>query len=215
MTLESIVELIAQRLNLTSSTALARIADSVNERYAMVLGAVGLQVSTQGTVNANTAVDYRYVVFEGLEKLLGVYKDAAPRVLEERTFTQLRNSIERSGSPQQYAITNVTSDTVTIFLDSTPSAVETLFADALINQAPLGPGDGPQFPGIYHDILVIGGMATELEKMEKIELADRAEKRFQIRLSELRYFLATSAYLDIVQGGGSNGRVRNQTNLLV
>ncbi len=216
MTLDEIVNTIASRLNLTSQTALARIADSVRERYRVVLGAVGLNTSTQGVVTANTAVAYRYVTFNGIQKVLGVFNsDPQPRVLQERTFTQLRNAIDRDGSPQQYAIAGTSNNTVTIFLDSTPTAIETLSADALVDAANLTGGDSPIFNDLYHDILVTGGRATELEKMEKLALADRAEQQFQVRLSELRYFLATSAYLDITQGGGSNGRVRNQTNLLV
>ncbi len=66
--------------------------------------------------------------------------------------------------------------------------------------AVLGASDTPTFPEQFHDILVYGAMAIELDKMEKPDRQAAAEARFQGRLSELRFFIATSAYLTIYQG---------------
>jgi hypothetical protein len=57
-------------------------------------------------------------------------------------------------------------------------------------------GDEPTFPADFHDILVEGARYEELRKMDKMmPLAQEAYGRFEKRMSDLRYFLAKSAYL--------------------
>ncbi len=60
--------------------------------------------------------------------------------------------------------------------------------------------DVPLFPSSFHDLLIFGAMATELDKMEKYEFAKKQEAMYQIRLADLRYYIAKSRYLDIHQG---------------
>ncbi len=206
MTRDEIVAQVAERLNLTSTTALTRIAAEVTERYRWVLGAVGLPMLTQGTTSALTAIGVRYLTFTGIQKLKSVF-NSDDRTLGEVTFDELRNRAVREDPPREYAIVGVTKNTVTIFLDCMPATVYTLSADALVDAAVLGPTDEPVFPEVFHDLLVYGARAIELEKMEKEDLAAEAENKFQRRLSELRYFLAKSAYLSIYQGRTAGTRL--------
>ncbi len=90
--------------------------------------------------------------------------------------------------------------TVTIFLDSIPATVYALHADALVNLSMLSGTMVPAFTQDFHDILIYGGMATELDKMEKYDLSAKKEKQFEQRLSELRLYQASSAYMDIIMG---------------
>lgn len=199
MTLTEIVAQVAQRMNLTSDAALARIADDVRERYRWVLGTIGLATASRDVVVANTVVGSRYLVFENTIKVLAVF-DNTGRTLPELTFDELRNRIALSGTPQSYALDVMDTSSVTLFLDSVPTAIEAFSADALVDTTALTGSDEPAFPNLYHDLLVYGARAIELRKMEKTDLADEAEREFQTRLSDLRMFIAKSAYLDIYQG---------------
>jgi len=199
VTLDQIVGQVASRLNLTSGEALARIAEDVREKYRDVLGTVGLATSTRGTVTGATVIGNQYVTFYDLQKIMAVF-DSNSQVLAERTFDEIRNAIPGSGSPSIYAIANSDSSSCTVFLNNIPTAVETLTADALVDASITLTGSAqPKFPSIYHDILVHGAMAIELMKMEKPSLAEAEEGKYQQRVSDLRYFLAKSAYLDIYQ----------------
>ncbi len=203
MTRDQIVTEVAQRLNLTSPAALARIADDVNERYNWLLGTVGLATSSRGVVTANSVIGYRYVTFYNAQKLLSVF-NAQGITLIEVSFDELRNAVLSSDPPQKYAVSTMGPTFVTIFLDCVPASIYTLSADALVDAATLGATDVPAFPQVYHDILVYGAKAVELRKMGMESLADEAEAMFERRLSELRYFIAMSAYREIYQGKTSN-----------
>ncbi len=96
--------------------------------------------------------------------------------------------------------------TVTIYLDCIPATIYALTADALVNLSTLSGSMIPAFAEDYHDLLVLGAMATEYDKMEKTPLADKKEKQYEDRLSQLRMYIAKSAYKDIVQGGGQTNR---------
>lgn len=199
MTLDEMVTQVAQRLNLTSTAALARIADDLKTRYSEVLGSIGMTPSSQGVVTAATVIGNRYVTFWGCQKILSVF-NSDNQVLGQRMFDELRNTTPGSGSPDVYAVATVSDDSTTIFLNNTPAAVETLSADAVVDASVLVGGSSPAFPALYHDLLVQGAVADELLKMEKQSLAEEAERKFEKRLSELRYFLAKSAYLQQFQG---------------
>ena len=99
-----------------------------------------------------------------------------------------------------FAVYAMGATTVTIILDSIPTTAHTLFAEGLSNLSTLSGTGTPAFAEDFHDILVFGAVADELRKMEKQQLADRAESDFAQRLSDLRMFIAKSAYLDLYQG---------------
>lgn len=122
-------------------------------------------------------------------------------VLGERTMDELRLLPVMSGDqPQNWAPQNIGASTVTIQLDAMPSTAYILNADAEVNITSLSGSQVPGFPQDFHDILVRGGLADELMKMEKYGEADVQENKFEKRLSELRLFIAKSNGLDIFQG---------------
>lgn len=122
-------------------------------------------------------------------------------VLNEQSFQTLRNLPVMNTDPaQNYAIQLMEAGTVTIFLDSTPQSAYILSADVVINLSDLSGSQQPPFPVDFHDILIWGGLADELYKMEKYDLAEKQEGKFEKRLGELRLFIAKSAYMDIYQG---------------
>ena len=201
MTRDQIVAIVAQRLNLTSATALARVAESVNEKYAEVLSGVGMQTSTRRTVTAQTTIGSRYLTFASVMKVYSVFDPNGTGIpFAELTVDELRNRPVRTDPPQAYAIQTVDATSVTIWLDCTPATVYSLSADVEFNLALLGASDEPAFPQKFHYMLVHGARGIELDKMEKIDLASKAEAKFQTLLSGLRYHLAISGYKDIHQG---------------
>jgi len=209
MTFTEIQTEVAERLNLTSTTALARIGRSINECYKKVASSIGIQtIARVNGVTANTAVGNHNVTFNAI-KLLSVYNAAytPPLVLVEETVETLRQMPQGTDPANAWAPLTTTGSTVTIMLNVTPASIYTLTADVYAVVATLSGANVPGFAENFHDILVLGSMAIELEKMEKYDLADRQWAKYHGedgnggRLSELRLFLAVSAYKDIVQGG--------------
>lgn len=207
MTFTDIQNEIADRLNLTSPQALTRIGRSINERYRWLASSMGFDTIERRVASADSVVGNRSMTFGpspvNVQKLLAVWNPAftPPFVLGQVNFDELRNqSISAGMFPQRYAIQLMGADSVTIFLDSTPTSIFPLSADVLSNVTTLSVDDVPAFSGDFHDVLIYGGMATELEKMEKYDLAEKQEGRWNERLSDLRLFQAKSSYLDIYQG---------------
>jgi hypothetical protein len=89
---------------------------------------------------------------------------------------------------------------VDITVDSVASTTYTLYADGDSTITTLSGSDKPDFPDSFHDLLVYGAMADEYRKMEKMELSKECENDYEKRLSDLRMWIAKSAYLDIYQG---------------
>lgn len=206
MTFTDIQTDIAERMSLTSDTALARIGRSINERYRWMSSSMGLDTMVRTVAVGRTIVANRSIVFGPtpipVEKILSVYNTAytPARVLTEFSFDELRNMSVGTDPPSQYAIQLMGAKTVTIFLNVTPTTVYTLTADVMSNQATLSGLMVPAFTESFHDILFYGSMATEYDKMEKPTLAAKFEGRYEQRLGEYRLFIAKSAYKDIHQG---------------
>lgn len=203
MTFTSIQTEVLERLNLTSTTASARVGRTINEKYREMLSSVGLVTSVRGTVTANTAVGVRTLTFNNVEKLYTVFNAALtpPQVLTEITFDEMRNLPVSTGDPaRMYAVQTVGASTVIIILGSIPASIYTLSADAEATIADLSGTGVPAFPAKFHNALVYGAMVPELQKLEKYDLAAVQENKFQQRISELRLQIAMSGYLDIVQG---------------
>jgi hypothetical protein len=121
-------------------------------------------------------------------------------ILGERTVDELRMMPIQADPPQNYAVLSMNADAVTVMLDAIPSSAYILNADVETNITSMSGSDVPAFPQDFHDILVRGGMADELYKMEKYELSQVQEDKFEKRLSELRLFIAKSSGLNIFQG---------------
>lgn len=191
MTFQDIQNDVADRLNLTSSQALARIGREINQRYKWVASAIGLHSTARVIALANTVVGDRHVIFPAVAKIYSVFNPSPtpPVRLNELHFDLLRNKSQGSDPPIEYAVQTMGATTVTIFLGCTPATVYPLQADAEATLPTLTGDAVPSFSEDYHDLLVSGVMANELEKMEKQELAKLQEGRFDRRLDELRLFL--------------------------
>jgi len=215
MNFTEIRDKVADRLNLTSTQALARIADSINERYRRLAASVGVNTIQRGEVTANTTIGNRSLVFQ-CEKVVSVFNNAfiPPIVLGEDSFVELRHETLNADPPQRSAIQLTGASTVTILLDVKPATVYTLNADCYVNLSTLSGTMVPAFTQDYHDILVYGAMATELDKMEKYDLSDKKEKQYETRLSEYRLYIASSAYMDIIQGKDSPDRIQRSAPLV-
>ncbi len=208
MTFSVIQAKVMDRLNLSSATATARVADSINERYRMLASSIGMDtVERVNGITANTVIGNRNVTFT-CEKILTVYNALYTPVivLDEVSVDYLRNAVVGIDPPESYAVSVSGASTVTIYLDCIPATIYALTADALVNLSTLSGSMIPAFAEDYHDLLVLGAMATEYDKMEKTPLADKKEKQYEDRLSQLRMYIAKSAYKDIVQGGGQTNR---------
>ncbi len=169
-----------------------------------ILGAVQTEYNGNYSITVVDADTFTYVFASSVTSpatgTITVGLQQTQRVLNERTFDDLRNSILTTQPPQEYAIARMGSTSVTIYLDCLPTSVFILSADIIESTTTLSGASSPVFGENFHDILVHGGKVPELLKMEKPDLADAAEEDFQRRLSELRFFIAKSAYLSIYQG---------------
>ena len=203
MTFADIVSAVSVTMNLTSTEALARIPTWVNMRYREVCSGVGLSTLDQGPVNATTTIGSRFLTFgPGVEKVLAVYNTAytPPVFLDEFDYDTLLNQPLSSDPPSAWAVQASTDKTVTVMLNAMAGSAYVLTASARLNTSTLSGTMVPVIPEDFHDILIFGAKEMELEKMEKYDMATRQAERFEKRLSELRYYVASSAYKDIHQG---------------
>ncbi len=163
----------------------------INERYKWVASAIGIQAAARTIVTTNTVVGNRSVIFPGIAKIYAVFDPApTPAVrLSEVNFDLLRNRSSKPDPPIEYAIQNMGAASVTIFLGNTPGTVYPLQADAQPILGTLVGASVPSFSEDFHDVLVYGAMSTELEKMEKYDMAALQEARFKQRLDDLRLFM--------------------------
>lgn len=201
MTFTDIVTRVTNKLNRTSTDAITRIGLSVNDRYRAVVSSVGINTAKRTSVTANTVVGDRTVAFT-CEKVYAVSDPAytPARLLFERTYDELKYGLLGTDPPRLWAVQTEIATTVTIFLDCTPATIYALNADALVSAADLTGTNVPAFAADFHDVLYWGALADELEHMEKYDKAAKQEKKYELRLAELRYFLAKSAYKTLYQG---------------
>lgn len=201
MTFLELQNAVMNRLNLTSTDARTRIKAELNLRYREVQSSVSLAKTRYGTITFTTTSGVSNVTQSGVAKLLTVFDPITlDQPLNEVSLDQLRwldPSESVQGIPTDYAIVKHINDSLTLKLYPQPVATATLTADALLAGTDMtADGDVPTIPTDYHDILVHGALYDELMKMEKMRpLAEQEEAKFQRRLSDLRYFIAKSAYL--------------------
>lgn len=122
------------------------------------------------------------------------------RILNERSYDEIRYMPVQPDPPQNWAVQLMGATTVTIFLDSQPTTAYILNADAEVNLTTLSGSQVPAFSQDFHDILVRGGLADELYKMEKYAMSDVQEKKFEKRMGELRLYIGKSNSMDLFQG---------------
>ena len=210
MTLDEMVVDAMSRLNLTSTTAYDRVASGINSVYKVVTSAIGLStsrlVTTDLVIDAQDPdyADLPVVVVSEMEKVRRIQRiveNASPKRLTRMTYDDLTSVETVDGVPQAWAPKRMGSGEVTIVLDGFPATDEfTLRIDGLELADVLEDDAEPAFPESFHDVLVEGVIADELLKMEKPALAGIAAKKYEDRLSDLRMFIATDAYLDTIQG---------------
>lgn len=204
MTFGEIKTRVMRRTNLSSDDANTRVGDFVNERLRNVQTSVNFSRIRRGSASASTVSGVATVVPSGVIKPLTVTFPALNRVLGERTEDQLRTfSPNRQwiGAPEVYAVRSFAADSFTMELVPIPDGVYDLTIDGIIPGVDLvADGDIPVLPEDFHDILIFGALADEYNHYDKADLALVQEKKFNARVSELRYFLQKSIYLHRAQG---------------
>lgn len=212
MTFTEIRDRIATRFNLTSAEALSRIEDEINEVYLEVVTSVGMVTSTRTEATAEAADGSRYVTFGDSEagdvlKVITV-KDANvnttnPRILEEIEADEMVEESLISWPPTKYCIYRVGPGSVIVKFNAecdTDNDGYEFTAEVEESTTELTDDDEPQFPRNFHDVLIKGVMIIEADKKEKPERLVKFEQRFERRMGDLRYFLATSAHRRFWQG---------------
>lgn len=211
MTFTEIVDEAMTRLNLSSAAAQARIGSAVNHKYKEVTSSIGLNVTRRTQVQSTVTLGVQELVFADIEKVLTVIDKSSGqnRILTEITVDEMRERTIGTGSKvQEYAILKMDAHEVTILMDTIPQTSFTLYADGYERALDLSGSQEPAFPESFHGLLVESVMADELRKMEKIQLANIARDEATRLLSDLRMFIAKSAWSDIYQGkkGSSSSR---------
>jgi hypothetical protein len=207
VTANELVEYIAEDLNTPSQEAKNRIGHALNVRYKQVTSSIGLIPTRRIEVEAAASVGDRFVTFADIEKIDVVFyksSDVDPGAkatpLTQVTHDEMLKLSVRDEPPTRFCVYNVEPTTVTIQLDCLPASMFILYASGLASTTTLTNNDQPAFPESFHDILIHGVKADEYRRREKANLAKEAEMMFEKRLSDLRMFLAKSAYLDIYRG---------------
>jgi hypothetical protein len=191
---------VMSRVNYTSTDARALIKIWLNQRYREVVSSVNLARTRRGLVTFTTVSGNSYITATGIAKLLDLY-DAVnlKRPLEEVTVDEIRAmdpASETTGHVTHFAIQKHVADSITLLVYPQPDSVYALTADALIAGTDMtADADIPTIPTDFHDILVHGAHADALNKLEKPRLAEAAEKRFEKRVADLRYFIIKNAHL--------------------
>lgn len=209
MTMNELVEVISEDLSTPSQDAKTRIGHQLNTRYKQITSSIGLSPTRREQLTAVATIGNRNITFTGAEKLDYVFRKVGTKNinLTPITIEEMNELVPRKDPPTKFAVFSTAPQTVTITLDSTPATGFTLYAHVLGDATTLTNNDQPAFPESFHDILIHGVMADEYRRKEKFNLYKEAEIRFQQRLSDLRMFLAKSAYLDIYRNknAGSDG----------
>lgn len=202
MTFTEIVNAAAERLDLTSNEALARLGRHVNLHYKRITSSIGLQTSRRTIVQANATIGVQTITFTGIEKIHRVEdrSSGSTRILDEVSNEEIADRPLGDGLPTKYAIYSTTGTSVTIKLNVTPQTAFTLYAEGLANASTLSGTDVPAFGESFHDVLVSGAVYEERLKQEKPQLAAIARSEYEDRLGDLRLFIAKTAQQDIYQG---------------
>ncbi len=200
MTFKEIQDLVMGKLNLTSSDARSRIKVEINLRYREIQTGVNLASSRRGVTTFTTASGSSTTTQSGVEKVLSVFDNVfLMRPLREISLNTIRALDAPAlvqGTPYEYVIDNWTDDIVTLRLFPQPTVAYALQADVILAGTDMtSDSDEPAFAESYHDIIVHGVVADELNKLEKYREAQLFETKFEKRLGELRYFIRKAAWI--------------------
>jgi hypothetical protein len=198
MTYKQIQDRVLDRLNLTSTESRARVKNFINERYRQVVTSCSLPRLRMGTAAQTTVSGAQSLTASGVIKPITLTLPSLNRVLYERSQDQLRTydpSGQWLGAPQYYAVTNYGASNFAVLLMPKPDAAYTINVDGYLAGTDLSnDSDVPAFPEDFHDILEDGSLSDEYDHKDKDDYAKKYEVCFQVRLSELRYFIAKSIY---------------------
>jgi hypothetical protein len=202
VTVNELVDFIADELNLSSPEARARIGRELNVRYKAVTSSIGMAPTRRAEKTATAAIGSPFITFNNSEKLESVYRKVGTKnyILDEYSASEMDDTVPHAEPPKAYQVYSVAPDTVTLKLDCTPSTEFLLYASVVTDVSNLTNLDRPAFPESYHDILIHGVLSDEYRRKEKKDLAQEQEKKFSDRLSDLRMFIAKSAYLTQYRG---------------
>lgn len=214
MTFDELVSTTMQRLNLTSDDAETRIGVFINQKYKEVTTSIGLitsrRVTSSITVDPTDTVtfpDLPQLTIGFMEKVNRIYRttDATGtvgvNVLPQLSVDELTAYPTLNGLPRNWAVYRMGAGEVTIVLDGVPTtSTFVLNIEGYDLAETLADDAEPFIPTDFHDILIEGAKTEELLKMEKANLASIAEAKFTSRLSDLKMFIAKSAFQDIAQG---------------
>lgn len=211
MTFVNLQDRVMARLNLTTTAARTRIKDILNERLRRVATSTNVGRTRYGAISTATVAATPTVTTTGGGGQPGIIKvrtvsiPLENRVLDERTVDQMKTydpDLSQTGIPRFYAIQKINATTLLIRLWPTPDAVYTLTIEGILAGTDMSAdADVPGMPEDFHDMLVYGALADEYPHLEKTDLALFNEQKFEKRLSDLKYFIAKSAYLRRVELG--------------
>ena len=211
MTFTEIVDRVMDDLRLTTTDATTRVGQKVNNRYRRVRRAVGLNDVRRKTFPFALALNTRTQTVNGIQKLNAIVDNtdtSAPRLLYEILDSEMDEVVPTENWPERWSVKRVGASSVTFKLDTNPTAARTLDVTGDESPVTLVGGAIPDFPEMFHEILVIGAKADEYRKAEKIPLARDEDKAFDDMLAELRYYMATRQMLTIQQGKDNMGQLR-------
>lgn len=203
MTFDETVSEICDRLNYSSTDAITRVGKRVNSRYKRATSSIGM-VTTRFVENitATATVGSRILTFGGVEKILAIIdKSTGVDVpLTQISIDEMHITPVKAEPPRKFCVLTSRARSVDIKVDGEATTAYILYADGQLSLSTMVGTDEPKFPESFHDILVFGGLADEYRKLEKFPLAEEMEKDYEQRLSDLRMWMAKSAYLDTYQG---------------
>lgn len=199
MTFTDIVNRVADLQDLTTTRALARIGVSVNEAYREVVAELRLLPTV---VTANTVIGVQTVTFLGVEKLFNVYNptNTPPSPLTLVSIDEMRNAVSAVDPATKYVPTIFGPTSVTIRINTTPTSIYALSADAGPNLTALSSTLVPQFSESFHNALTHFAESVELEKKEKLQAADRKRALYRGRIDDMKHYMTVSAGLRMRQG---------------
>ncbi len=202
MTFTEMAAEIAERVGMSSPEAFSRIGRSINRVNKNVTTAIGMVTTRRDDpITVNTTISNRYVTFT-CEKVLAVFRleDSQPYYLTEISYDEMRRKTVASGdTPQEFAIAKQSGTTVTILLDYTPATAYAIYADAEEAATTLSGSGVPPFAESFHDVIIEKVVAGELERAKDFAGSDRAEQRYEKRLSDLKYHTNVSNSLKLRQ----------------
>lgn len=205
MTFLEIQDAVMNRLNLTSTDARTRIKTEINLRYREVQSSINMAATRRGTRTFTTTSGSSLTTQSGIAKVLNVFDPTyLKNVLMEWSLNQIRQQdppVQVVGTSTNYAVENMVNNLITLRLYPQPTVSYDLQADCLLAGIDMvDDTDEPAIPTDFHDVLVHGVLYDELMKMEKMNpLALKEEAKFEKRLSDIRYFVAKSAWLRLSQ----------------